>query len=77
MSQSTLGPDTPTADTITIDVQPRHIPRGHSEDLGPFKPYTIGGNNFRLIAEISYLDKIIIIDSILTHAEYDKENWKK
>ncbi|CCQ61264.1 ABC1 kinase family protein [Crocosphaera watsonii] len=35
MSQSTLGPDTPTADTITIDVQPRHIPRGHSEDLGP------------------------------------------
>jgi mRNA interferase HigB len=44
------------------------------------KPYTvfnIGGNNFRLIAEISYLDKTIIIDSILTHAEYDKEMWKK
>ena len=44
------------------------------------KPYTvfnISGNNFRLIAEISYYEKTIIIDSILTHAEYDKEMWKK
>lgn len=43
------------------------------------KPYTvfnISGNNFRLIAEISYFEKTIIIDSILTHAEYDKEMWK-
>jgi mRNA-degrading endonuclease HigB of HigAB toxin-antitoxin module len=31
---------------------------------------------FRLIAEISYFEKTIIIDSILTHAEYDKEIWK-
>ncbi|MGB5593003.1 MAG: type II toxin-antitoxin system HigB family toxin [Crocosphaera sp.] len=37
----------------------------------------IGGNNFRLISEISYLDKTIIINSIYTHAEYDKEMWKK
>ncbi|MGK7931143.1 MAG: ABC1 kinase family protein [Microcystaceae cyanobacterium] len=35
MSQSTLSPDIHTTDTITIDVQPRHIPQGHSEDLGP------------------------------------------
>ncbi|MGK7882764.1 MAG: ABC1 kinase family protein [Crocosphaera sp.] len=35
MPQSTLAPDAPTAETITIDVQPRHIPQGHSEDLGP------------------------------------------
>ena len=35
MPQSTLSPGTPTVDTITIDVQPRHIPRGHNEDLGP------------------------------------------
>ena len=44
------------------------------------KPYTIfniGGNNFRLIAEVSYSEKTIIIDSIFTHAEYDKEMWKK
>jgi mRNA interferase HigB len=44
------------------------------------KPYTVFnmvGNNFRLIAEISYLEKTVIIDSIFTHAEYDKEIWKK
>ncbi|MDJ0732141.1 MAG: AarF/ABC1/UbiB kinase family protein [Crocosphaera sp.] len=35
MPQSTLPPDTLTANTVTIDVQPRHIPQGHSEDLGP------------------------------------------
>jgi mRNA interferase HigB len=43
------------------------------------KPYTVfnvSGNNFRLIAEISYLEKTIIIYSILTHSEYDKEMWK-
>ena len=38
--------------------------------------FNIGGNNFRLIAEISYLEKTIIINSIFTHAEYDKEFWK-
>jgi len=25
---------------------------------------------------MSYIEKTIIIDSILTHAEYDKEMWK-
>lgn len=43
------------------------------------KPYTvfnISGNNFRLITEISYLENVIIIDLILTHAEYNKGRWK-
>lgn len=43
----------------------------------PYTVFNIGGNDFRLIAQISYLDKTIIIDSIFTHAEYDKETWKK
>jgi mRNA interferase HigB len=42
----------------------------------PYTVFNISGNNFRLIAEISYLEKIITVDSILTHAEYDKEIWK-
>jgi mRNA interferase HigB len=42
----------------------------------PHTVFNISGNNFRLIAEISYVEKIIIIESILTHAEYDKEMWK-
>ncbi len=35
MPQSTLPPETTTTDTLTIDVQPRHIPQTHTEDLGP------------------------------------------
>lgn len=42
----------------------------------PYTVFNISGNNFRLIAEISYFEKTIIIESILTHAEYDKEVLK-
>jgi mRNA interferase HigB len=42
----------------------------------PYTVFNISGNNFRLIAEISYFEKTIIIESILTHAEYDKEILK-
>ncbi|MGB5595547.1 MAG: AarF/ABC1/UbiB kinase family protein [Crocosphaera sp.] len=35
MPQSTLLPDPLNSDTITVDVQPLHIPQGHTEDLGP------------------------------------------
>jgi mRNA interferase HigB len=38
----------------------------------PYTVFNIGGNNCRLIAAISCFEKTIIIDSILTHAEYDK-----
>ena len=35
MVQSPVSPDTLNADTVTITVEPRHIPQGHTEDLGP------------------------------------------
>jgi len=35
--------------------------------------FNIGGNDFRLITEIFYDDRTVL----LTHAEYDKEDWKK
>ncbi|MDJ0661779.1 MAG: AarF/ABC1/UbiB kinase family protein [Crocosphaera sp.] len=35
MVQSTVSPDTVNTDTVTITVEPRHIPQGHTEDLGP------------------------------------------
>ena len=37
----------------------------------------IGGNDFRLITEIFYDDQTVLIRHVLTHAEYDKEDWKK
>ena len=39
--------------------------------------FNIGGNDFRLITEIFYDDQTVLIRHVLTHAEYDKEHWKK
>jgi len=39
--------------------------------------FNIGGNKYRLISANHYNTKCVYIRHILTHAEYDKENWKK
>jgi mRNA interferase HigB len=39
--------------------------------------FNIGGNNHRLITEIFYEDRTILIRHVLTHQEYDKEAWKR
>jgi mRNA interferase HigB len=38
----------------------------------PFTCFNIGGNNFRLIAIVSYTRQTIAIEEVLTHAEYTK-----
>ena len=37
----------------------------------------IGGNKIRLITAIHYNTKCVYLRYVLTHAEYDKGNWKK
>jgi mRNA interferase HigB len=49
----------------------------HADLVGRFVVFNIGGNNFRLIAEIHFDSQLILIRHILTHGEYDKEKWKK
>jgi len=39
--------------------------------------FNIAGNNHRLITAIHYNTGKIFILNILTHAEYDKPNWRK
>jgi mRNA interferase HigB len=39
--------------------------------------FNIAGNNHRLITAIHYNRGKIFILKILTHAQYDKPNWKK
>jgi len=39
--------------------------------------FNIKGNKYRLIAEMNYRFQRIYIRHVLTHAEYDEENWKQ
>ena len=39
--------------------------------------FDIAGNNFRLITYIDYERKKVFIREFLTHADYDKGNWKQ
>ncbi len=35
------------------------------------------GNNYRLITRIHYADQTVTLYHFLTHAEYDRDRWKK
>jgi mRNA interferase HigB len=47
-----------------------------AEAVGNFTVFNIKGNKYRLIASIDYEMQLIYIKYVLTHAEYDKEDWK-
>jgi mRNA interferase HigB len=38
--------------------------------------FDLGGNKFRLIAFVHYRRQIVFVKHVLTHAEYDKGDWK-
>jgi len=42
-----------------------------------FVVFDIGGNSFRLITYVNYVHSKVFIRDVLTHAEYDKQKWKK
>lgn len=48
-----------------------------SADLvGPYTIFNIKGNTYRLIVKIEYRWQMIFVKHLLTHAEYDKGEWK-
>lgn len=49
----------------------------HADLYGRCTIFNIGGNKYRLIAKVDYRAQVIRIREILTHAEYDKDKWKK
>lgn len=56
-----------------VDVQ-KAFP--HADLVGRRTVFNLGGNKYRLIARISYRTQQVVVLAILTHAEYDKEQWK-
>jgi mRNA interferase HigB len=49
---------------------------GSADQVGKFTVFNIGGNKYRLIAVIHFNRGIVYVRLVLTHAEYDKGNWK-
>jgi mRNA interferase HigB len=49
---------------------------GTADFVAPFVVFNIGGNKYRLIAEINFRSKTVFIRYILTHKEYDAGKWR-
>jgi mRNA interferase HigB len=49
---------------------------GMVDFVGEKTVFDIGGNKFRLIAYVHYRRQIVYVKYVLTHAEYDKGDWK-
>jgi mRNA interferase HigB len=57
----------------SIDVQTIYR---DAEAVDNFTVFNIKGNKYRLIVSIDYEAQLIYYKYFLTHAEYDRENWK-
>ena len=53
----------------------------HADAVGRLMVFNMGGGKFRLVARVIYASAArqgtVFIRHILTHAEYDKEQWKR
>ena len=50
----------------------------NSTDIaGKFTVFNIKGNQYRLIVDIQYHLQTIYIKYVLTHSDYDKDEWKQ
>jgi mRNA interferase HigB len=48
-----------------------------ADQVGNLTVFNIGGNKYRLIAAIHYNRRKVHIREVLTHAEYDRNDWKR
>ncbi len=47
-----------------------------ADQVGRFTVFNIGGNKYRLVAEINYARRKVFVRHVLTHAAYDAGAWK-
>lgn len=49
----------------------------HADLVGECVVFNVGGNKYRLIVKLEFLKQTVYIKFVLTHKEYDKEDWKR
>ncbi len=49
----------------------------HADQVGGLTVFNIGGNRYRLVVTIRYTKGQIFIRHVLTHEEYDRDDWKR
>ena len=49
----------------------------HADVVGDRTVFNIKGNHYRLVVHIRYDTGIIYIKDLLTHADYDRDEWKE
>jgi mRNA interferase HigB len=49
----------------------------HADPVGQYTVFNIKGDTYRLIVKIEYRWQMIFVKHLLTHAEYDKGEWKQ
>jgi mRNA interferase HigB len=50
---------------------------GNASLVGNCVIFNIGGNKYRLIARVLYPSQKVFVLKVMTHKEYDEENWKQ
>ena len=46
------------------------------DKVGARYVFNIGGNKYRVVAGIAFATQLLWVKAVLTHAQYDKGDWK-
>jgi mRNA interferase HigB len=50
---------------------------GAVDKVGELYVFNIGGNKYRLIADVRLERRLVFVRAVLTHVEYDRGAWKR
>ena len=50
---------------------------GSADYVNELTVFDVGGNKYRLIVSIHYNRRKVFVSDVLTHAEYDRNTWKR